>query len=186
MRLSTVLDLMGLQAVRQGQITNNWLNQGPDYWLRKIEDKQLFLCLCLSSLPRHPHPQAYCVDYTVPLMINGRFCRPPLLQQCLPSSSVCFVASPCFKRYTYFPPWLVADLEQPSSHPLTLEKVSPDLWASACLPDRRESRLRSATSQSDSVTITNTVFSLQHKVKYWLHFFQGTDCRELQTNQLAG
>lgn len=80
MRLCAALDLMGLQAVRQGQITNNWLKQGPDYWLRKIEDKQLFLCLPRHSTPpappQPPWPQTYCGDSTVPLMINGSDSRP--------------------------------------------------------------------------------------------------------------
>lgn len=40
-RLSTVLDQMGLQAVKQGQITENWQKQAP--WLL-IEDNQSLCC----------------------------------------------------------------------------------------------------------------------------------------------
>lgn len=40
-RLSTVLDQMGLQAVKQGQITDNWQKRGP--WLL-IEDNQSLSC----------------------------------------------------------------------------------------------------------------------------------------------
>lgn len=40
-RLSTVLDQMGLQAVKQGQITDNWQKRAP--WLL-IEDNQSLCC----------------------------------------------------------------------------------------------------------------------------------------------
>lgn len=40
-RLSTMLDQMGLQAVKQGQITDNWQKRGP--WLL-IEDNQSLSC----------------------------------------------------------------------------------------------------------------------------------------------
>lgn len=37
----------GLTSCQRG--TNNWQKQGPDYWLKEIKDKQLFLWLWLSA-----------------------------------------------------------------------------------------------------------------------------------------
>lgn len=37
LRLSSMLDQMRLQAVKQRQITDNWQKQGPDHWLRTIK-----------------------------------------------------------------------------------------------------------------------------------------------------
>lgn len=100
MRRRAALDLMGLQAVRQGQITNNWLKQGPDYWLRKIEDKQLFL-----RLPRHPpHPTPPGLRHTAETLLYlwwsmGETPGPSLQELLLPLSAC--VASPRSKRYTW-------------------------------------------------------------------------------------
>lgn len=171
---------MGLQAVRQGQITNNWLKQGHDYWLRKIEDKQLFL-----RLPRHPpRPTPPGLRHTAETLLYLWWSMGetpgPLLQELLLPLSAC-VASPRSKRYTWFfflfyffyffffsgaPAssfWSRRD-----SHPLTLTKGQSGFVSI------------SMSSRQEGITATDTTFTLQHKVQYWLHFLQWIDCRELQ------
>lgn len=66
-RLSSVLDQMGLQAVKQRQITDNRQKQGPDYWLRTIK-------AVLVPMPRHfPLSEGF--------LISERFSLSPSLLQ---------------------------------------------------------------------------------------------------------
>lgn len=169
MRLCAALDLMGLQAVRQGQITNNWLKQGPDYWLRKIEDKQLFPCL-----PRRSNPPG--LRHTAETLLYRWWSMGatsgPLLQELLPPRCLCSFTA--FQKmyliffYYFFSVCPPALLSRRDSHPLTLTKGQSGFVSI------------SMSSRQKGITATNTTSTLQHKVQYWLHFLQWINSRELQ------
>lgn len=153
MRLSIVLDLMGLQAFKQGQITNNWQNQGPDYWLREIKDKKLFLWSSVSTILTLR--DAVCC--TEPQRINDRFSLiltpNPLIYFHAHSDAEMFPL--CLIPYSILLPlyivivqyWVAVKWSRfrtANAHPMTLSKVSLDPWESACLLDTRERELFSA------------------------------------------
>lgn len=168
MRLCTALDLMGLQAVRQGQITNNWLKRGPDYWLRKIEDKQLFPCL-----PRRPPPGLrHTAESLLYLWWSMGKTPGPLLQDLLSSFCLCSVTA--FHQihwiFLFSSFWCARQqfLSKRDSHPLTLTKGQPGFVSI------------SMSSRQEGVTATKTTFTLQHKVQYWLDSPQWINSVELQ------
>lgn len=124
MRLCAALDLIGLQAVRQGQMTNNWLKHGPPIidW-GKIKDKQLFL-----RLPRHHSTPGLrqTAETLLYLWWSMGETPGPLLEDLL--SFLCLCSITAFQRRHWiflFFFWVSARqqfLSKRDSHPLTLTK----------------------------------------------------------------
>lgn len=124
-RISSVLDQMGLQAVKQRQITDNWQRQGPDYWLRTIK----------------------AVPAPIPLYFPLSFWSVGDSASCLRSCGNISNPAPAFYHrsffFFFFLSWVAAQIR--SQKLLTLNKVSLDL--SVCLLDGMEPKIFSAADR---------------------------------------
>lgn len=74
MRLSVVLDLRGLRAAKQGQITNHWEKpKHCSYWFKQIKGKQLSAWSFHSSAFTSLDTQGLCYLYSqIPQLISHR------------------------------------------------------------------------------------------------------------------
>lgn len=138
-RLSTVLAQMGLQAVKQGQITDNWQKQGPDYWLRAIK---AFSCDRASPLASAASPQRTVGDSA------------PLLRCCRNISNSCLVSSQLllFLSFSFFKLG-GGTLTNTQPKALTLNKVNVDL--SVCILDGMELKIFSAAEGCMSLALSH-------------------------------
>lgn len=114
-RLSTVLDQMGLQAVKQGQITDNWQKRAP--WLL-IENNQSLCCGRGSPLAS----ESCCAASE----IRGRFSRRCCTNISNPSSCLVSSNNPPLPHPLFFKLG-GSTLSNTQPNTLTLTKVSLDL-----------------------------------------------------------